>query len=83
MSKGVEMYNDYKDAESGAVEMDADLNAVFEDNTISLESYKEEVAELPSVEVPKHDEVVPHIQKKELHPPLPDLELPDLIGLTC
>lgn len=84
MSKGVEMYNDYKDAESGVVEMDADLNAVFEDNTISLESYKEEVSNLPSrSEVQEQPKVY---SRKPNSPPPPSLtvpELPNLIGLAC
>lgn len=77
VSKGVEMYNDYKDVESGAINVDSELGDVFSDNTIALEEYQKEVSEIPEQMKGLPNKVI-SLDRSPLEVP----ELPSLIGLA-
>lgn len=78
ISKGSEMYSDYKKIENGDMsEIDPEImNIMNDNNTISLDDYKQETSDIPEQNIDQlHSESV--CQKSSISAP----ELPNLIGL--
>lgn len=72
ISKGSEMYDDFKKCEKGEVE-DSSIDSIMEDNTVELSTYKQEVEDL-SIVSPSNT----HRYHKTIEPPA----LPNLIGIN-